>query len=84
MCLNGIRGSQWNSCVQDHDRKVIIYDVAKMLADTVDTVEKHYASFIPAARDAAQSKMDNRIGIEERGRIAITRARKVVAFPASA
>jgi integrase len=25
-----------------------IYDVAKMLADTVNTVEKRYASFIPA------------------------------------
>jgi integrase/recombinase XerC/integrase/recombinase XerD len=65
-------------------RGASIFDVAKMLADTVDTVKKHYASFIPAARDAAQSKMDNGIGIEERGRIAKTRDRKIVAFPASA
>ncbi len=35
-----------------------IYDVAKMLADTVDTIEKHYAQFVPAARDAVQSRMD--------------------------
>jgi integrase/recombinase XerC len=65
-------------------RGASIYDVAKMLADTVDTVEKHYASFIPAARDAAQSKMDNGIGIEERAKLSKARDRKVVAFPASA
>jgi hypothetical protein len=65
-------------------RGASIYDVAKMLADTADTVEKHYASFIPAARDAAQSKMDNGIGIEERGQIAKTRDRRIVVFPASA
>jgi hypothetical protein len=63
-------------------RGASIYDVAKMLADTVDTVEKHYASFIPAARDAAQSKMDTGIGIEERAKLANARGRKVVAFPA--
>jgi integrase len=65
-------------------RGASIYDVAKMLADTVDTVEKHYASFIPAARDAAQSKRDNGIGIEERAKLSKARDRKVVAFPASA
>jgi integrase len=65
-------------------RGASIYDVAKMLADTVDTIEKHYASFIPAARDAAQSKMDNGIGIEERAKMANARGKKVVAFPVSA
>ena len=35
-----------------------IYDVAKMLADAVDAIEKHYAQFVPPARDAAQAKMD--------------------------
>jgi hypothetical protein len=55
-----------------------------MLADTVDTVEEHYASFIPAARDAAQSKMDNGIGIEERSNLSKTCDRKVPVFPASA
>ena len=35
-----------------------IDDVAKMLADAVDTIEKHYAQFVPAAREAAQAKMD--------------------------
>jgi integrase len=55
-----------------------IFDVAKMLADTVDTVEKHYAQFAPAVRDAAQSKMDHGTGIEERARISQQRSRKVV------
>jgi integrase len=64
-------------------RGASIYDVAKMLADTVDTVEKHYASFIPAARDAAQSRMDNGIGIEERAKLANARGKKVVSFPAA-
>jgi integrase len=59
-------------------RGASIFDVAKMLADTVDTVEKHYAQFVPAARDAAQSLMDKGIGIEERAKLAQQRGRKVV------
>jgi integrase len=58
-----------------------IYSIAKMLADTVDTIEKHYAQFIPAARDAAQHKMDSGIGIEERAKLAQQRGRKVAVFP---
>jgi integrase len=58
-----------------------IYDVSKMLADTVDTVEKHYAQFVPAARDAAQARMDNHVGIEERGKLAKQRGQKVIGFP---
>jgi len=54
-------------------RGVDIYDVAKMLADTVDTIEKHYAQFVPAARDAVQSRMDTGVGIEERAKWAQTR-----------
>jgi integrase len=61
-------------------REASIYDVAKMLADTVETVEKSYAQFVPAARDAAQSKMDAGIGIEERARMAQSRGKKVVNF----
>jgi hypothetical protein len=55
-----------------------VFEVAKMLADTVDTVEKHYAHFVPAARDAVQAKMDSGIGIEEQARIAQQRDKKVV------
>jgi integrase len=57
-----------------------IYGVAKMLADTADTVEKHYAQFVQAARDAAQHRMDNGLGIEERGKLAQQRGRKVINF----
>jgi integrase len=57
-----------------------IYGVAKMLADTVETVEKHYAQFVLAARDAAQHRMDNGLGIEERGKIAQQRGGKVLSF----
>ena len=63
-------------------RGASIFDVAKMLADTVETIEKHYASFVQAARDAAQLKMDNGIGIEERAKLAQNRS-KVTMFPTS-
>jgi hypothetical protein len=59
-------------------RGIGIYQVAMMLADTVDTVQKHYAEFIPAARDAVQLQMVNGIGIEERAELAQKRGKKVV------
>jgi integrase len=59
-------------------RGVDVFPVAKMLADTVETVETHYAQFVPAARDAVQVKMDAGVGIEEQARIASQRGRKVV------
>jgi hypothetical protein len=49
-----------------------------MLADTVDTVQKHYAQFVPAARDAVQVRMDSGIGIEEQAQIAQQRGKRVV------
>jgi integrase len=52
--------------------------VGQMVADTTDTIEKHYASFVPAARDGAQNQMDNGLGIEERAKIAAQRGKKVV------
>ncbi len=61
-------------------REVGIFEVAKMLADTADTIEKHYAQFVPAARDAVQVKMDSGIGIEERAKLSAQRGRKVVAI----
>ena len=59
-------------------RGVNVFPVAKMLADTVETVETHYAQFVPAARDAVQVKMEAGVGIEEQARIASERGRKVV------
>jgi len=55
-----------------------VFEVAKMLADTVETVEQYYAQFVPAARDAAQDRMDHGIGIEEQAKIAAQRGRKIV------
>jgi hypothetical protein len=49
-----------------------------MLADTVETVETHYAQLVPAARNAVQAKMDAGVGIEEQARIAALRGTKVV------
>jgi len=41
-----------------------VYDVAKMLGDTVDTVEKHYAPFVPALRERVRRIMENADGLE--------------------
>jgi hypothetical protein len=51
-----------------------------MLSDSVDTVEKHCASLVQAARDAAQIRMDNGLGIEERAKMAKTRGKNVAVF----
>jgi hypothetical protein len=34
------------------------YDVAKLLGDTVDTIEKHYAPFVRELRERARSIME--------------------------
>jgi integrase len=41
------------------------YDVAKLLGDTVATVEKHYAPFVKELRDRAQRIMENGEGLEK-------------------
>jgi integrase len=78
----GVKGSA--HCFRDTfacdmlTRGIGVFEVAKMLADTVETVEEYYAQFVPAARDAVQSKMDSGVGIEEQVKIAAQRGRKVV------
>jgi integrase len=59
-------------------RGMSTYVVAQMVADTTETIEKNYAQFVQAARDAAQHQMAHGIGIEERARLAQQRGRKVV------
>jgi hypothetical protein len=54
-------------------RGIGVFEVAQMLADTVETVEEYYAQFVPAARDAVQSKMDSGVGIEAQAKIAAQR-----------
>jgi integrase len=41
------------------------YDVAKLLGDTVATVEKHYAPVVKELRDRARRFMENGQGLEK-------------------
>jgi integrase len=41
------------------------YDVAKMLGDTIDTVEKHYTPFVKQLRDRVRHILETGTGIEE-------------------
>jgi integrase/recombinase XerC/integrase/recombinase XerD len=41
------------------------YDVAKLLGDTVDTIEKHYAPFVRELRERARGIMENGEGLEK-------------------
>jgi hypothetical protein len=40
------------------------YDAAKVLGDTIETVEKHYTPFVPELRERVRSILDNRDGLE--------------------
>jgi len=41
------------------------YDVAKMLGDTIDTVERHYTPFVKELRDRVRNFLETGTGIEE-------------------
>ena len=41
------------------------YDVAKLLGDTVDTIEKYYAPFVKELRERVRRLMENGQGIEQ-------------------
>ena len=41
------------------------YDVAKMLGDSIDTVEKHYTPFVKELRDRVRNILETGTGIEE-------------------
>jgi len=43
------------------------YDVAKLLGDTVETVEKHYAPFVRELRERARRIMESGEGLELAG-----------------
>jgi integrase len=43
------------------------YDVAKLLGDTVDTIEKHYAPFVKELRERARRIMESGEGFEITG-----------------
>jgi integrase len=40
------------------------YDVAKMLGDTIETVEKLYAPFVKELRERLRSMLENNAGLE--------------------
>jgi hypothetical protein len=40
-------------------RGATIYDVAKLLGDAVETVEHHYADFVPELRERTRRIMEN-------------------------
>ena len=41
------------------------YDVAKMLGDTIETVERHYTPFVKELRDRVRFILETGVGIEE-------------------
>lgn len=41
------------------------YDVAKLLGDTVDTIEKHYAPFVRELRERGRGIMEDGEGLEK-------------------
>jgi integrase/recombinase XerD len=41
------------------------YDVAKMLGDTIDTVERHYTTFVKELRERVRNILETGTGIEE-------------------
>ena len=41
------------------------YDVAKMLGDTIETVEKHYTPFVKELRDRVRNILETGLGLEE-------------------
>jgi integrase/recombinase XerD len=41
------------------------YDVAKMLGDTIDTVEKHYTPFVKELQERVRNFLETGTGIEE-------------------
>lgn len=45
------------------------YDVAKMLGDTIDTVEKHYTPFVKELRERVRNILETGVGIEEAAKI---------------
>jgi len=42
------------------------YDVAKMLGDTIDTIEKHYTPFVKELRERVRNILESGTGLEER------------------
>ena len=46
------------------------YDVAKMLGDTIDTIERHYTPFVKELRERVRNILETGVGIEESAKTA--------------
>ncbi len=42
------------------------YDVAKLLGDTIETVERHYTTFVPELRERVRYILESGVGLERR------------------
>ena len=45
------------------------YDVAKVLGDTIETVEKHYTPFVKELRDRVRTILESDGGLESRATV---------------
>lgn len=54
------------------------YDVAKVLGDTIETVEKHYAPFVPELQERVRRIMESAPDVENSGTIRARSERKTV------
>jgi len=41
------------------------YDVAKILGDTIETIEKHYTPFVKELRERVRGLLETGVGLEE-------------------
>lgn len=57
------------------------YDVAKMLGDTIDTIEKHYTPFVKELRDRVRNILETGVGIEEAAKMPSELSRNVQRKP---
>ncbi len=48
------------------------YHVAKMLGDIIETVEKHYAPFVPELRDRLRRILESEGGLEDNAKVTVT------------
>jgi hypothetical protein len=47
------------------------YDVAKMLGDTIETVERHYMPFVTELRERVRVILETTVGIENPSQIGL-------------
>ena len=47
------------------------YDVAKMLGDTIDTVERHYMPFVKELRERVRNILETGVGLEEMAKMPV-------------